>query len=182
MNELDEITVKSAAKGDKKSFKKVYDHYSSFVWKVIFRTVNGDREAAEKILQDVFIKVYRKLSSFKFSALFSTWLYRITFNETLLYLNKKKKQNERVVPFNDSIGKEEKNEPYENRELVSMILKKLTPKERFLLVAREINDIPFEDLAEITGQKAGALRTQLHRIKENIKKHYTSVEILSGEY
>ena len=177
MKELDEITIKSAAKGDKKSFKKVYDHYSSFVWKVIFRTVNGDREAAEKILQDVFIKVYRKLSSFKFSASFSTWLYRTTYNETLQYLNKKKKQKERVVPFNDSHGKEEKNEPYENRELVSMILKKLTPNERFLLVAREVNDIPFEDLAEITGQKAGALRTQLHRLKENIKSHYIPVEI-----
>jgi len=174
MNELDEITIKSAAKGDKKSFKKVYEHYSSFVWKVIFRTVNGDRDAAERILQDVFIKVYKKLSTFKFSASFSTWVYRITYNEALLYLNKKKRQNERRVPLNDSLSKEEKNMHYENKELVTMILNKLSPGERFLLVAREVNDIPFEDLAHITGQTSGALRTQLHRIKENIKRHYTS--------
>ena len=172
MNELDEITIKSAAKGDKKSFKKVYDHYSSFVWKIIFRTVNGDRDAAERVLQDVFIKVYKKLSSFKFSASFSTWLFRITYNETLLYLRKKRKQIERVVPLNDSFGKEEKNVHYENKELVTMILNYLQSNERFLLVAREINNIPFEELAEITGQTSGALRTQLHRIKDTIKKHF----------
>lgn len=177
MNELDEITIKSAAKGDKKSFKKVYDHYSSFVWKVIFRTVKGDRDAAEKILQDVFIKVYKKLTSFKFSASFSTWLFRITYNETLLYLKKKKKQNERLVPFDDSFGKEEKNVLYENKELVTMILNKLSTNERFLLVSREVNDIPFEDLAQITGQTSGALRTQLHRIKEAIKKHFKTDDV-----
>ena len=172
MNELDEITIKSAAKGDKKSFKKVYENYSSFVWKIIFRTVNGDRDAAEKLLQDVFIKVYKKLSSFKFSASFSTWLFRITYNETLLYLRKKKKQNERVILFDDSMGKAIKNDLYENKELVTMILNYLQPNERFLLVAREINNIPFEELAEITGQTSGALRTQLHRIKDTIKKHF----------
>ena len=172
MNELNEITIKSAANGDKKSFKKVYENYSSFVWKIIFRTVNGDRDAAEKILQDVFIKVYKKLSSFKFSASFSTWLFRITYNETLLYLRKKKKQNERVILFDDSMGKAKKNDLYENKELVTMILNYLQPNERFLLVAREINNIPFEELAEITGQTPGALRTQLHRIKEAIKKHF----------
>ena len=172
MNELDEITIKSAAKGDKKSFKKVYENYSSFVWKIIFRTVNGDRDAAEKLLQDVFIKVYKKLSSFKFSASFSTWLFRITYNETLLYLRKKKKQNERVILFDDSMGKAKKNDLYENKELVTMILNYLQPNERFLLVAREINNIPFEELAEITGQTSGALRTQLHRIKDTIKKHF----------
>ncbi len=172
MNELDEITIKSAAKGDKKSFKKVYENYSSFVWKIIFRTVNGDRDAAEKILQDVFIKVYKKLSSFKFSASFSTWLFRITYNETLLYLRKKKKQSERMILFDDSMGKATKNDLYENKELVTMILNYLQPNERFLLVAREINNIPFEELAEITGQTSGALRTQLHRIKETIKKHF----------
>ena len=172
MNELDEITIKSAANGDKKSFKKVYEHYSSFVWKIIFRTVNGDRDAAEKLLQDVFIKVYKKLSSFKFSASFSTWLFRITYNETLLYLRKKKKQSERMILFDDSMGKAIKNDLYENKELVTMILNYLQPNERFLLVAREINNIPFEELAEITGQTSGALRTQLHRIKDTIKKHF----------
>lgn len=177
MNELDEITIKSAAKGNKKSFKKVYEKYSSFVWKIIFRTVNGDRDAAEKLLQDVFIKVYKKLSSFKFSASFSTWLFRITYNETLLYLRKKKKQNERMILFDDSMGKAIKNDLYENKELVTMILNSLQPNERFLLVAREINNIPFEELAEITGQTPGALRTQLHRIKENIKKHFKTNEM-----
>ena len=173
MQELDDITIKSAARGNRKSFKAVYDYYSPFVWKVAYRTLNGDREAGEQVVQDIFIKVYNHLKDFKFNASFSTWLYRIAYNELLAYLNKRKKISARDVVYDDSIGGDGKN-AYENRELVAMILKRLTAKERFLLVAREVNNIPFEDLAAVTGDNPGALRTQLHRIRESIKTQFVN--------
>jgi len=175
MHELDDITITSAGRGNKKSFKAVYDYYSPFVWKVAYRTLNGDKEACEQVVQDIFIKVYTHLKGFKFNASFSTWLYRIAYNELLLFLNKRKKISARDVAFDDSIGKDEKT-AYENRELVAMVFQRLTPKERFLLVAREVNDIPFDDLAAVTGDNAGALRTQLHRIKESVKKQFPGGE------
>jgi|GEM_PF-643949 len=171
MQELDDITIKSAARGNKKSFRAVYDYYSPFVWKLAYRTLKGDREAGEQVVQDIFIKVYNHLKGFKFSASFSTWLYRIAYNELLSFLNKRKKISARDVAYDDSIGGDEKN-TYDNKELVAMVLNRLTPKERFLLVAREVNDIPFEDLATVTGDNSGALRTQVHRIKESIKTQF----------
>lgn len=172
MIELDEITLRCAAKGNPKAFKSLYGTYSNFVWKVLFRTVNGDRDAAEQIMQDVFIKVYKSLKSFKFNAAFSTWLYRITYNETLTYLKNKQMHFTRNVNFNDTISDRNTNDVYENHELVSQLLQTLEPEQRFLLIAREVNDIPFEELAQIMGQNSGALRTQLYRIKEHIREEW----------
>jgi RNA polymerase sigma-70 factor (ECF subfamily) len=159
MEELNDIALKSAISGNMKEFRKLYDHYSSFVWKVLFRTVNGNEDDAKQIMQNVFIKVHRVMKSFKFRAAFSSWLYRITYNEALSYLKKRKRQREKNVSYDESIGNTVKNEHYENKDMVTNILNKITPKERFLLVAREVNNVPFEELAEITGQTSGALRT-----------------------
>lgn len=172
MKELDEITIKSAANRNADSFKKLYEHYSPFVWKVVFRTMNGDTDAAEQIMQDIFIKVYKVLQSFRFNSTFSTWLYRISYNMALTFIAKQKKQRQITVVFNDSIGKTDGDSTYESRDTVENILKRITPKERFLLVAREVNDIPFEELAIITGRTSGSLRTQLHRIKENLRRNF----------
>ena len=51
MKELDDITIKAAAGKNAGAFKSVYDHYSPFVWKVVFRTTNGDRDAAASFLR-----------------------------------------------------------------------------------------------------------------------------------
>lgn len=172
MQELDDITIKQAAKGNRRAFRKLYDHYSPFVWKVVYRTVNGNQSNAEVITQNIFVKVHSALNTFKFKASFSTWLYRIIYTESMTYLNKIKKVNERLVVYDESIGNGEKGEPYENKDMVSAILRALSPTERFLLIAREVNDIPFEQLVEITGKSSGSLRTMLHRIKENIRKGF----------
>lgn len=181
MNELNDITIKKAANGSKKDFKELYDFYSPFVWKVIFRTVNGDDYDAKQLTQDVFVKMHSVLKSYKFNAAFSTWLYRITYNESMTYLAKKVKLNKRTIEYKDSYNKKEFCDEYENRDMVTAILKTLSPKERFLLVSREINNIPFDELSEIIGKNPGTLRTMLHRIKENLKKgfNYETGKVLS---
>ena len=67
MEELNDITIKLAAKKQPEAFRKLYDHYSMFVWKVVFRTVNGGKEAATQIMQDVFVKTYLSLKSYRFN-------------------------------------------------------------------------------------------------------------------
>ncbi len=176
MKELNDISLKSAISGNMKEFQKLYNHYSSFVWKVLFRTVKGNEDDAKQIMQNVFIKVHRVMKSFKFNAAFSTWLYRITYNEAITYLNKQKRVREKTVGYDDSINTNEKMEQYEDKDMVANILNKITPQERFLLVAREVNNVPFEELAKVTGQTSGALRTQLHRIKETIKSKFQTVK------
>lgn len=183
MKELDDFTIKSASNGDKIAFKKLYDHYSPFVWKVVFRTVNGDLDAAQSVMQDVFIKAHRSLKSFRYNAAFSTWLYRIAYNTAMTHLLQRKKAWQNRVEFNESLEGSNRQENYETHDFVEKILSVLKPDERFLLVAREIDNISFEELAGITEKSSGALRTQIHRIKETIRQGFTdgqSVQQIHG--
>jgi RNA polymerase sigma-70 factor (ECF subfamily) len=173
MKELDEVTIRRAASGTMAAFRHVYDYYSPFVWRVVYRLVNGDTAAAEQIMQDVFVKIHSTMSRFRYNSAFSTWLYRITYNEAMAYLNGRSKNARRLVPYNDhSVHVDATDDQCEHRDTVGTLLKTLTPQERFLLIAREVNDIPFEDLAAITGKTTGALRTMLHRLKENLRKGF----------
>ncbi|MBD3316348.1 MAG: sigma-70 family RNA polymerase sigma factor [Chitinivibrionales bacterium] len=170
MKEIDELTIKAAAKDQKGAFKRIYDHYAPFVWNVVYRTVRGDTDAAKEIMQDTFVKLHGSLNAFRFNAAFSTWLYRIAWNATMTHMAKRRRERERYVPLDPETPGPGRSGGFEAREAVSGILKKLTPEERFLLVSREVQGVSFEELAKITGRKEGALRTRLHRIRGAVRK------------
>jgi len=173
MKELNDITIKQAASGSKKSFKDLYYYYNPFIWKIVYRMSNGDQDNAEQIIQNIFIKVHSTLKSFKFNAAFSTWLYKIAYNESMSYLKKWNKSKKKIIEYKDTISKTRNNDQLENKDFVSFVLSKLSPEERFLLVAREVNDISFDQLSEITGKSSGSLRVTVHRIKKNIRNEYS---------
>jgi len=167
MKEIDEVTIRLAAKKDAKAFKRIYEYYSGFVWKVIFRTVNGDREAAREIVQETFIRVYSSLKSFSFKSALSTWIYRIAFNAASTYVVKNKKLSSSVDV--ETLGHEGTASAYENEEIVRIVLSALSAEERFLLTSREVEGIPFEELAGIVGRSSESLRTQMSRMKEKLR-------------
>jgi RNA polymerase sigma-70 factor (ECF subfamily) len=175
MKELDEITIRRAAKKDQQAFRQVYDYYSLFVWKVIFRTVNGDTEAAKEVVQETFIRVYTSLGSFGFNSALSTWIYRIAYNTANTYLSKKK--SKRLVDGLDVDllvdGKTKEN--YENKEIVEALLSAVSPEERFLLMGREVEGTSFEELARITGKSSEALRTLMSRLKARLRATYDNL-------
>jgi RNA polymerase sigma factor (sigma-70 family) len=63
-------------------------------------------------------------------------------------------------------------ENFENKEIVRVLLRALSPEERFLITSREVEGIPFEELAEITGRSSESLRTQISRLKERLRSMY----------
>jgi RNA polymerase sigma-70 factor (ECF subfamily) len=170
MKEIDEITIRAAAKNRPGAFRRLYEHYSPFVWNVIYRTAEGDEEAAKEIMQDTFVKLHGSLGSFRYDAAFSTWLYRIAWNASMSYLAKKRRERKRFMPLDPETPEGGRPDGLEQREMVGRVLKGLSAEERFLLVAREVRGISFEELAAITGGTAGALRTRLHRIRSAVRK------------
>ena len=167
MQEIDEVTIRLAAKRDANAFRRIYDHYAEFVWKVIFRTVNGDKEAGGEIVQETFIRVYSSLRSFAFKSALSTWIYRIAFNSANTYMAKNKRMSGTVDVETLVDGRAA--HTYENQEMVRILLSTLTAEERFLLTSREVEGVPFEELALITGRRSESLRTQVSRMKENLR-------------
>jgi len=169
MKEIDDLTIRQAAKKNEKAFKRVYDYYAPFVWKVIFRTAGGDRNVATEIVQDTFIRIYKSLHLFSFNSGLSTWIYRIAFNTSQSYLSKQYKNNDYVLLDENIAGNKTFDKGLETKDFVHSILKTLSPDDRFLLTSREVEGIPFEELAEITGKTSESLRTRISRLKEQLR-------------
>jgi RNA polymerase sigma-70 factor (ECF subfamily) len=170
MNELDLKTIEAAQKKAQGAFKAIFDHYGPMIWRVAMRTTNGDAELSEEIVQEVFVKVFRALPGFRQQAAFSTWLHRIAYTTTMTSLSKRQRDRNRFIEYDDEARGSAQQPSADLHEEVERILRNLTPQERFLLVAREVDGVSYEDLAEITGSSCGALRTRLHRLKETIRQ------------
>lgn len=170
MVDIDRVTLEKATRGDERAFRRLYDHYAPFVWRIVYRTAGSDRAAAEEIVQDTFVRVNGSLKKFNAASSLGTWIYRIAFNTAQSYLAAQARLRSKTVPFSDDLA--EKRYPadaYDSRDLVEKILSELSPEERFLLITKEIDCLTFEEIAEITGKSQESLRTRVFRIKEKIK-------------
>ncbi|MDR2592182.1 MAG: RNA polymerase sigma factor [Chitinispirillales bacterium] len=175
MEEIDDITLERAMRGDEAAFRRLYEHYSPFVWRLCYRSSNGDDACAEEIMQNAFVKVHRYLSGFLKGSSFSTWLYSVTYHCVNEYFTKAAKHRLRNVAFDDKVGMSGTDAgggrvPYEDRQLVERVLKSLSESDRFMLVAREVEGVPYEELAGIMGVNVGALRTRMARLKADIRE------------
>ena len=66
--------------GDRDAFRELYDTYRDRIYSIAFYSLNGDSAAAEDVVQDVFVKVFQHITTFRSESEFATWIYRITHN------------------------------------------------------------------------------------------------------
>ena len=180
MRELDAVTIRLAAKSNRHAFKKLYDLYAPFLWKVLFPMAGQNMETTRELLQDTFVRVNDTLKQFKGNSALSTWLYRIAYTTAMMHFRK----NRRYREFGTITGSEtspDKTDTFDNRQIVQKILSRLSPDERFILVAREVDGISFEELATITGDSSGALRTRIHRLKETVRRMFPQEQYAMSE-
>lgn len=152
-----------------RGFKKIYDYYAPFVWRVVLRSL-GNQDDAQVVTQSVFIVVHKSIKNFRFESAFSTWLYRIALNETMKFINKRTSRRE--LPLDENLQVKSSEDKIGDNDFAKIILDSLTTEEKFLLVSREIDGLTFEELAEITGKSSGALRVELSRLKQKIREQF----------
>ena len=175
--------------GDKDAFNTLYDRYINKVYNFCL-AFTGDDDDAKDCTQEVFIRVYRSIGSFRSDAKFNTWLYRI-INNTCKDMVKKVSYRKRMVS-SDSEGWDTQGgslddpvsnypDPYveltrkEMREQFLSALKKLKPAFRRILILRDIEGRSYEEISEITGRNPGTVRSSLargrHRIATYLKAY-----------
>ena len=169
MVDLDRVTIERAMKGDNKAFKQLYDHYSPFVWRVVYRAAGSERDIVEEIVQETFVRIHRSLKQFASGSSLGTWIFRIAFNTSKSYWAKRAREKERIVPLiTERADPESTTDAFEAGEIVEKILSELPMEDRFLLVAREVDGLSFEEIAEISGKTSASLRTRMSRIKYKV--------------
>ncbi len=161
------------AGGRERAFKEIVDSYSERLYWHVRRFVCS-HEDTDDLLQDIFMKIWSALPSFRGESRLYTWLYRIATNETLNFLNRQKVRS--ALRFESlSANMEEKvdEDPWfggdrMQRELVKAV-NKLPEKQRLVFMMRWFEDLSYEDISEILGTSVGALKASYHFATEKLK-------------
>lgn len=167
--------------GEERAFEELVVRYQTRLLNFIYRTV-GDRERAEDLVQEVFIRVYRHLHRFDRSKKFSTWVYTIASNlaknelrnrsrnPLVLFQTVKKnwQDEDRPLEFEDSSTRPD--DMYRKRHLRQVVeesVAKLPEHHRDVFVLRELEGKSYEEIAEITGCNLGTVKSRLNRARNS---------------
>ena len=175
MNVLtDAYYIEKIQNGETECFGFLLERYSQSVFSLIVKIV-GNREDAEELTQDVFLKVFRSLQSFQGNSLFSTWLYRIAYN-TAISASRKKKYEWLVieesmienVPENVMSDEVEQLTREEQLSRLEKAIEQILPDERALVSFFYMQEKAVDEIATITGLSTSNVKTKLHRIRKKI--------------
>ncbi len=155
----------------KETFQNIYQENYPKVLRLCKGYVNGSEMAAKDLAQDVFIKVWQNLDGFRKDSRISTWIYRITVNTCLLSLRKKKLQpldiNTHLFYLQEDSNYSEEHEK-RFQQLYNCINELSTENKSIILL--ELEGLPQKEIADIMGLSHEAIRTRLHRIKNQLTK------------
>lgn len=180
LRQLDDASVVAAyLSGRSEAFQELVERYQKRLLNFVYRTI-GDRERAEDLVQEVFIRVHRHLHRFDQTKKFSTWIYTIASNlaknelrnrsrNPLVLFQAMKKNWEadhRPLQFEDPHHRPD--DLYRKRhlrELVEWAVAQLPEHHREVFVLRELEGKSYEDIAEITNCNLGTVKSRLNRAR-----------------
>ncbi len=160
----DEIDVERAAEGDAKAFERLYRQYVPMVHSLARRMASP--EEADEVTQDVFVKVWQKLDTFRGDAAFPTWLHRVSVNAILERRRSGKRRKDRFVE--DELELERASDPPAPVAAavdVEGALRHLPDGARQVFVLHDVEGYKHHEIAGLLGVTAGTSKSQLHRAR-----------------
>ena len=170
----DTYYIEKVLAGDTKSFAVLVDRYRDLVFTLALRMLKN-REEAEEVAQDTFIKVFKSLSKFKGEAKFSTWIYRITYNSCLDALKKYKHeyQKDTIDEFTEWQLETLDNAfeilaDKEQSQIIEACLQKLPEEESFLLTLYYFDEQSIAEIAKIVAISEANVKVKLFRSRKKL--------------
>lgn len=160
--------------GDTKAFAVLVDRYKDLVFTLALRMLKN-REEAEEVAQDTFIKVFKSINKFKGDSKFSTWIYRITYNSCLDVL-KKYKQEYKLDPIDEYTERQlvtfenafDALADKEQRQTIETCLQKLPEEDGFLLTLYYFEEQSIDEIAKIVGLTVNNVKVKLFRSRKKL--------------
>lgn len=173
----DRDLIAASLAGDSTSFGELVSRYQDRLFNSVLRLADGPEDAAD-VVQEAFLHAYQALRSFKGDSQFFTWLYRIAFN-TAITLKRKQKSAMRLhsgdpasfepADPSDSNRPGHALEAAEDEHRVHEALQRLSPEHRSVLILKDMDDLKYEEMAEILQVPIGTIRSRLHRARLELK-------------
>jgi RNA polymerase sigma factor (sigma-70 family) len=173
----DTLVIQLILQGQQAAFATLVDKYQSYVFTLVMRYVN-DRELAEELAQDVFVKAYRYLADFKGNSKFSTWLYTIVNSTCISHLRKKKDETisleeERMISISDNSAAESpatRLEQKTQQQVIENAMKYLPETDEQLLSLFYQGEQSVDEIGIIMGLTAANVKVRLFRARQKLKE------------
>ena len=181
----DSELIQSVLKGNRSAYAELIRRHQRYVFTLALRFVKN-REEAEEIAQDVFVKAFKALKDFQGTAKFSTWLYRITFNTAMVYNRKKKLDMVSVddEAFGNSAANEiatDSDDGFESKSkavYLNKAINLLAEDDATVITLFYQNEQSLEEIAEIMNIEPNNAKVKLHRARLKLKQ---KLEVLLKE-
>ncbi len=182
------LLIRRLQQREERAFQEVVRLYQHKVFNLVFRMI-GNREEAEDVAQEVFVTVFKSIDGFRGESKFSTWLYRIAANHCknrLKYLGRRSykatgdfdeaaerelqaAQPSATTPHID--GPEKVLEGLQLERMVQEGIAMLDEEHRILIVLRDVEDLSYQEICNITGLAEGTVKSRLHRARMSLKDY-----------
>lgn len=166
--------IREIESGNVNAYAMLVTKYKDMIFTLALRMV-GNREDAEEVAQDSFVKAYKSLSTFKGTSKFSTWLYRIVYNTSLDYLKKKKRVvfSEHIDQINESdVGVMQNALTYieaeERKAMIQKALQKLPEDDSAILTLFYFEELSLKEISEVVQLSYDNVKIKLHRSRKKL--------------
>ena len=180
---VDPEIIARAQKGDDEAFTEIIRAYRKRILGTVYRMI-GRGDDVEDVGQEVFSRLYDSLQQLRTPQVFEPWLYRLTINACYDYLRRKRREvdvrmadlsEEQVVAVDAALsGKKalEDSRKESARELLDILLNRVSPEDRVLLVLKEIQGLSLKELSNVYKVNTNALKVRLFRARKRVLRAY----------
>jgi RNA polymerase sigma factor (sigma-70 family) len=167
--------IKQVLEGKTIAYTYLVDQHKDHAFNLAFR-ICGNREEAEEIAQDAFIKAYKSLGNFKMRSSFATWLYRIVYNSAISLIRTRKKvisledfpgNISDSISYSDSEAESKVEEDYRNT-LLNIALQKISEEEKGLISLYYFEEMTIDEISEVTGLNKSTIKVKLFRARQKM--------------
>ena len=178
----DELLIRRAQRGDADAFEQLLLEHQKNVYNLCYRMA-GNPDDAMDLSQETFLRAWRCLDQYQFASAFSTWLYRLCSNICIDFLRRRRRQQTVPLTFEDADGEEqtyavpdaqplpeEQVELKLTRETLAAAMAQLLPEHRAVLQLRVVNEMNYEQIADVLDIQIGTVKSRLSRARNQLKK------------
>lgn len=173
---LTESLIERAQRGDEEAFGMIFEHHHLFVYKFIYAML-GNHTLAEELAQETFLGAFKSVGTIKKDSSLRTWLCAIAKNTTYTFFRRNKREGQRSPEEIGQLRLIDIKTPSPDRQLLNKELNivilsalgKLSEDKRTVFIFREMQDLSYQEIAEITGDSISKLKTDLYRAKIEMK-------------
>jgi RNA polymerase sigma-70 factor, ECF subfamily len=180
------LLLNRLVKRDEEAFNEIVRSYSDRVYNLVLRLVGSPAEA-EDIAQEVFVTVFKSIESYRGEARLSTWILRIAANHSknrIKYLSRRRTSGQELRDGSDATEMADEGkapvqahfaapdvmlEAAETERIMQAAIAQLDDEQRLLVVLRDVEELSYEEIVEVTGLPEGTVKSRLHRARMALK-------------